>query len=989
MLSLSNVSANMAFSYFSRDDYYAPKENQVETFGELCNDLGIKGTISKREFGNLLEGLSPDGTFSLAKERTRTLERKYAEKAFASFKDSLEKTALSTSQKAFLLKEYASAFDGKDNKTWLKSLSVKGRKSVETITKICIKKWGISEKDKQAIARSISSFLKVIAPETRRAATDVTLSAPKSVSILGLVGGRKEILECHKKAVSYALQCIEKEYIGTRFTKGKQTIFEKTGRMIGAQFMHGTSREGDPQLHTHCVIFNLTRSKNGRWSSTNNDKIFRDSKLLGVFYQNKLAELVQAAGYEIEPKKNGCFEIKGYSEEQLSSFSKRRKQVLEEGARILYEKQKRDGITPIKSFEEEKKHLMKQVSQELARTSVYRGRKAKRELAQHDLEKKWSKEGEALSLTHPEKTYRSLWGTKLDLVSPLKHVSERKAVFRTKEIELQALVDNLGRSSFENIKSSLHNSREFVLANSERDLAANISQLRLERDLIRAIKNQASFAPIGTKKILENMAKNRQYSPGQMNALTLSVTSQDQFILWNGVAGAGKSYALGDLKRLAEKKKISVFALAPDGGSARELGKSIEAPSSTVQRFLTKRAEIREALLIVDEATKLSTRSMSELVNYAKETNSRIIFVGDRRQFTAVEAGNPFEALYQRISTVELTEHLRQDKHSAIEKAVKQASLQTNDSLKASSKILDSNIIERKSQLGRQSQFINSYLKLDSKAREETLLLVDLNHDRQSITQALRKALQKEGSLDRNEVLLPILRAKDLSEVQKKQGCSYAKGDILVSYGYSSSLQPGLPYEVVEIERDRLKLAANGKTIEQNLETFTGNVYHKENIQVAKGDTLEWRKNQGERLNRDALSVIKAASDTITVQDKKGNKIKLSTSSPQHLDYALVKTAYSAQGATADRVIALSASRSSMQSWYVTLSRARKGVKIITDDKEKLTKNILKSNKQKNALDESRREDLEKYIQKLADRPEKTLTISSQEMSRGIVMEHS
>ena len=169
---------------------------------------------------------------------------------------------------------------------------------------------------------------------------------------------------------------------------------------------------------------------------------------------------------------------------------------------------------------------------------------------------------------------------------------------------------------------------------------------------------------------------------------------------------------------------------------------------------------------------------------------------------------------------------------------------------------------------------------------------------------------------------------------------------------------------------------------------FRSNVYRLDSLQVAKGDTLEWRKNQGKRLNRDALTITETTEKSIIVQDKTGQKIKLPTTSPQHLDYALVKTAYSSQGATADRVIALSTSRSSMQSWYVTLSRARKEVKIITDDKEKLKKNILKSSKQQNALDLSRREDLEAYAQRWSNRPVKTLSIGNQEINRDVGVEH-
>lgn len=68
MLSLSNISASMGFVYFTNDDYYAQKDNFVEIFGSLAKDLDIKESIDKREFGNLLEGLSPDGTVSLAKK---------------------------------------------------------------------------------------------------------------------------------------------------------------------------------------------------------------------------------------------------------------------------------------------------------------------------------------------------------------------------------------------------------------------------------------------------------------------------------------------------------------------------------------------------------------------------------------------------------------------------------------------------------------------------------------------------------------------------------------------------------------------------------------------------------------------------------------------------------------------------------------------------------------------------------------------------------
>ena len=962
MLSLANVSAGMAFNYFSKDDYYAPKDHHVEVVGALCEDLGIKESLSNQEFSHLLDGHSLDGSVSLVSEKLRFLKKNEVENAFSSFEKNLEKTTLSPEKRSFLYEAFKEKLDSKKTKGQFKSLGTRERKSLQALIKIFCIRSGLGSKDQKIVSRGAKSLLKVISPETRRSATDMTFSAPKSVSILGLVGNQKEIIDCHKEAVSYALKHIEKEYIGTRITKDRKTSFENTGKMVCAKFLHINSREGDPQLHTHCVLFNLTKSRAKKWVATAMHDIYQDSKLLGVIYQNKLAELVQSKGYAIELTENGTIEIKGFSDKHLKLFSKRRQQVLDEGAKFLYEREQQDSNGSQSSFEELKEGLISNVSQKLARISVYRSRKSKSEASMKGYKERWFREANENNLVCPEKTHKSLWGKPLDLISPLRHISERKAIFQTKEVELQALIENLGRASDKTIRSSVCETPEFVLANSKKELATDIEQLKLERDLIQLVKNQEHFSAIGSEYSANTIAHERSYSSGQKNALTLSLTSTDQFMLWNGVAGAGKSYVLGDLKKAAEKKKIQVFALAPDGGSARELGKSIGADSSTVQRFLLRKEDLNQALLIVDEATKLSTKLMVDLVHQAQETNSRILFVGDRRQFTAVEAGNPFETLYQSIHKTELTEHLRQEKNSIVKEAVEQASKQNPESLVSSSKILESNIIERKSQKARQAQFIHSYLELSQRERKSTLLLVDLNHDRRLVTETLRSELQKEGSLSKSEVLLPILVAKDLTRAQKTKSYSYNQGEYVVSYGSSSNLQSGVLYEIIGIENETLQLSANGKITNQDLDTFLGSVYRKESIPVSKGDLLEWRKNQGERLNRDSLTVIDTESDSITVKDQAGTDLKIPLSEPQHLDYALVKTAYSVQGATSDRVIALSTARSSMQSWYVTLSRAKKDVKIITDFKDKLVKNILKSSKQVNALDHSTKKELEPFF---------------------------
>jgi conjugative relaxase-like TrwC/TraI family protein len=70
--------------------------------------------------------------------------------------------------------------------------------------------WAVSQQDfsrllsgKAPDGQSLSG--KVVDPEKRRAATDFTFSAPKSVSIAALVQQDERVLEAHHQAVSKAL----------------------------------------------------------------------------------------------------------------------------------------------------------------------------------------------------------------------------------------------------------------------------------------------------------------------------------------------------------------------------------------------------------------------------------------------------------------------------------------------------------------------------------------------------------------------------------------------------------------------------------------------------------------------------------------------------------------------------------------------------------------------------------------------------------------
>src|SRR6476620_455477 len=74
---------------------------------------------------------------------------------------------------------------------------------------------------------------------THRAGWDATFSAPKSASLVALVGKDERVIEAHVESVNEALKELEK-YLQARGGGDNPPI--TTGKMIAAQFEHTSSR---------------------------------------------------------------------------------------------------------------------------------------------------------------------------------------------------------------------------------------------------------------------------------------------------------------------------------------------------------------------------------------------------------------------------------------------------------------------------------------------------------------------------------------------------------------------------------------------------------------------------------------------------------------------------------------------------------------------------------------------------------------------------
>ncbi|MBV8903181.1 MAG: relaxase domain-containing protein, partial [Acidobacteriia bacterium] len=160
---------------------------------------------------------------------------------------------------------------------------------------------------------------------------DFTFSAPKSVSILAELAGDRRLIEAHQHAVEEALHELE-SHAATGVRRGGANYNRTTGNLIIAVYHHDTSRELDPQLHTHAVAGNLTwDGAEQRWKALQAYPIYERRAYLTEVYRNALAREVLRLGYEIEDRRdakghNVGFEIRGVSDDLVSKYSQRSKQ---------------------------------------------------------------------------------------------------------------------------------------------------------------------------------------------------------------------------------------------------------------------------------------------------------------------------------------------------------------------------------------------------------------------------------------------------------------------------------------------------------------------------------------------------------------------------------------------------------------------------------------------------------------------------------------
>ena len=499
--------------------------------------------------------------------------------------------------------------------------------------------------------------------ENRSPGVDMTFSADKSVSALWAIADpelRARIEDAHNNAAQVALEETVFRYCAyTRIRDEEGRIRVLPADISVAMFQHGTSRENDPQLHTHCVIFNVARThEDGKWRAMHQYPVYSWAKAAGAVYRNALAwNLRERLGIRMEQYGPNAeyTRIQGMPEDLQVFWSKRRKAIVAKAGEL--------GIPSLGN-----------ASRMAGVNKLTRAGKS------HDNDPevrhgRWM--GEAEGFVEREELIAAITGNDLEIgpeaIRELTgrlddlpaHLAREEAVFRRPDMveaaanaaagligpeALKTSIERLRRNpEIERLepKKSTAESRAGMVHTEVYSTRHNLGLEQAVRDMTEAMAADTGHGlPEQTvkEKVETLLAGGYPLSQEQSLAIRHATVKGGRVAVIEGAAGSGKTTTLRPITDLHKEHGYEIVPTAVAWRTAVELGDDCHARAYCVDKLLKLAAKEQveigpKTLIVVDEAGMLSTRQAHHILQLSERHGAKVVFAGDTRQQQPVEAG--------------------------------------------------------------------------------------------------------------------------------------------------------------------------------------------------------------------------------------------------------------------------------------------------------------------------------------------------------------
>ncbi|QJW95417.1 MobF family relaxase [Frigoriglobus tundricola] len=790
--------------------------------------------------------------------------------------------------------------------------------------------------------------------DARRPGWDLVFSPPKSVSVLRALNGDERIAAALLESAQETLRDIEDTAIATRLRRGGQQGTEPVGNLVASLFTHDTTRalaDGapDPHDHIHAYIHNAAWvEREQRWQAIDTHAVHIDRPYYEAAFEARLAKRLTALGYGIERHVSG-WEVAGVPQTAIDKMSRRTTEIEAEA--------ERRGITSAAEKAQLGAKTRRAKGEPVPRVALRDYWLAKlttdERLAIAATFQRTQVAGEPLREPTPEQA----------LTHAADHLFERESTVPVTTLMTAALKFGVGAVTPEALREQLPHQGLLTAEADGRWRATAAEVLAEEQVMLRFCRDGRGVCdPLGG--YAPHQFSRDDLNSGQTRAISALLNSFDQVQILRGLAGVGKSTALGEVRTAIEAQGRTVLAVAPSTG-ARDVLREDGFQAETVAMLLASTALQQRladgGVLLVDEAGMVGSRDMARLCAVAERHGARVILSGDSAQHRSPARGAALRLLEERggIKPAGLSEILRQT--GKLKEAI--AALASGrgdegfDRLDALGAIREIAAPDERYQL-----LARDYADALAQGKE-TLAIAPTHLEGSAVTAAIRTELKSRGRIGTDEHHLLRLENSNLTEAQRRDAVQYQTGDVVqfvqnVAGGWRKGERvtvvghndTGVRVRTATGQERALPLAA--------AERFQ--LYRARELAVATGDrirvTLGGSTRDAKRLANGRVATIAGFTSGGDLRLDNGWVVAKEYG---HLAAGWAVTSHAAQGKTVKGRVFVAQSKASLAAsnlpqFYVSASRAKGGpgaVAIYTDDKEALRRAVSRDDRSLSATE--------------------------------------